>query len=132
MDGSPPTYWTAMDRDLNLGSRTSHGYAVVARLKNGVTLDQARKQMNELASQLRARHREPTQAFTVQLTPLIDVVVRRAREPLRLLLYAAGGVLLVACLNLAASILALGIARSRELSVRLASGPRDGRWRACC
>jgi len=118
--------WTAMDRDRDLGGRTSHGYHVVARLADGMTLDRAAADLNRLARVLREQHREPTQADTVLMTPLQDVVVRRARDPLRLLLYAAGGVLIVTCLNLAAAILARGLARSRELSVRLALGA--SRW----
>jgi putative ABC transport system permease protein len=118
----PADVWTPMERDTNLGSRTSHGFHVVARLRGQVTLEQARSEMNQLAQQLKSQHKQPTQADSVLLTPLQDVVTRRARDPLRLLLYAAGSVLLVSCLNLAAAILAHGLHRRRELSIRIALG----------
>ena len=118
----PADIWTPMERDTNLGSRTTHGYHVVARLRASTSLRQAQREMNQLAQQLKTQHKQPTQADSVQLLPLQDVVVRRARDPLRLLLYAAGAVLLVSCLNLAATILAQGLNRRRELSVRVALG----------
>ena len=123
---SPADVWTPMDRDTDLGSRTSHGYHVVARLRDGVTLARARVEMNQLAQTLLAQHKEPTQAHSIQMVPLQDLVVGKARGPLRLLLYGAAGVLLIACLNLAAAVLAMGIGRARELSVRLALGAT--RW----
>ncbi len=122
----PADIWTPMDRDTDLGSRTSHGYHVVARLRDGITLDRARAEMNQLAQALLAQHKEPTQAHSIQMVPLQELVVGKAREPLRLLVYGAAGVLLIACLNLAAAVLAMGIGRARELSVRLALGAT--RW----
>jgi putative ABC transport system permease protein len=118
----PAAIWTPMDRDAGLGQRTSHGYHVVARLAPGVTLDRARADMNALARTLKAQHGEPTQADGASLTPLVDVVTRSARDPLMLLLVASGVVLLVTCFNLAAVVLAHGLTRTRELSVRLALG----------
>jgi len=118
--------WTPMDRDTNLGGRTSHGYHVVARLGPGVWLDRARTEMNALARALKSAHHEPTQADAASLTPLGDVVTRRVRDPLTLLLVASGVVLLVTCVNLAAAILAQGLGRMRELSVRLALGATRG------
>jgi hypothetical protein len=70
--------------------------------------------MNELIRRLAAAHGEPTQADTALLTPLHELVVRRASDPLRFLLYAAGAVLLVSCLNLTTAILAQGLHRARE------------------
>ncbi len=120
--GRPADIWTAMDRDTDLGHRTSHGYHVIARLADGISLDRARRDMNQLATALKATHHEETQADRVLVTHLIDDVTHGSREPLQLLLYAATGVLLVACLNLAAAVLAQGLNRGRELSVRIALG----------
>ena len=119
--------WTPLDRDANLGQRTSHGYHVVGRLREGVSIDQARSAMDRLSVSLKAEHGAPTDADSVILTPLHDVVVRGAREPLTLLLYAAAAVLLVSCLNLSAAILAQGLHRGRELAVRLAVGASRAR-----
>ncbi len=123
----PADVWTPMDRDTPPGSRTSHGYHVVARLGDGVTLTEARSRMNTLVARLKVQNAEPTHADTAVLTPLHDLVVRRAREPLRWLLYASLAVLLASCLNLAAAILAQGLQRERDLSVRLALGASRAR-----
>ena len=124
----PADVWTPLEREANPGRRTSHGeYHVVARLREGVPLERARAEMNELAAALKAQHREPTQADRVALTPLQEVAVRSAREPLQLLVFAGLAVLLVSCLNLAAAVLAQGLARAGELQVRLALGAT--RWR---
>src|SRR4051812_20734666 len=78
----PADVWTPMDQDEGLGSRTSHGYHVVARLRDGTTLAQARIDMNALVARIKTQAPEPTNADTAVLTPLRDVVVRQAREPL--------------------------------------------------
>jgi putative ABC transport system permease protein len=119
---SPADIWTPMERDADFGQRSSHGYHVVARLANGVTIERARTEMNALSVRLKAQHHEPTQADAVEIRPLLDFVVARAREPLQWLLYASLAVLLVSCLNLAGSILAQGLDQTRELSIRLALG----------
>ncbi|HTI36296.1 MAG TPA: FtsX-like permease family protein [Vicinamibacterales bacterium] len=119
---TPADVWTPMERDSDLGMRTSHGYHVVARLRTGMTVDRARTEMNALAARLKRQIHEPTQADAVEIRPLQDFVVARVRDPLRWLLYASLAVLLVACLDLAASILAQGLDRTRELSIRIALG----------
>ena len=125
---TPADVWLPLERELALGRRTSHGeYHVVARLRRGIDLTQARREANELATTLKALHREPTQADALLLTPLQEVAVRSAREPLRLLVLAGLAVLLVAALNLAAAVLAQGLTRAGELHIRLALGAT--RWR---
>ncbi len=124
---APADVWTPMDQDHDLGGRTAHGYHVVGRLRDGVTLAQARTEMSALSRRLKVEHAEPTQADTAVLTPLQDLVVRQARDPLRWLLYASLAVLLVACVNLAAAILAQGLQRIRDLSIRVALGASRGR-----
>jgi predicted permease len=126
-DWSHADVWTPLERNTNLGRRTTHGYHVVARLRDGLALNDARADMNDLLRVLRAQHAQPTQAHTALLTPLQDFVVGGARDSLQLLLYAAAGLLLVSCLNLAAAILAQGLSRARELSLRLALGAT--RWK---
>jgi putative ABC transport system permease protein len=129
--GRPADVWTPLERETRLGRRTSHGeYHVVARLRDGVTLEQAAADLTALARTLKAQHQEPTQADNVVATPLQEVVIRRAREPLRLLMAAGLAVLLVACLNLAAAILAQGLNRMRELDIRQSLGATRSRLAA--
>lgn len=123
-----PDVWTPLEARTAFGGRRSHGdYHVIARLREGITLDHARGEMNLLAATLARRHGEATNAEAVGVTPLHDVVVRSAREPLQLLLYAGFAVLLVACLNLSAAILSQGLTRARELHIRGALGATRSR-----
>jgi predicted permease len=114
--------WTPLERGAADARRTTHGYHVVGRLARGTTLDAARTEMDALAARLKEAHGEPTHADRIPMTPLLDEVVGGVRGPLRLLLAAAAGVLLVACLNVAAALLAQGLGRGRELAVRMALG----------
>ncbi len=117
--------WLPMERH-DLGGRQSHGYHTVARLAPGVTLEGARQEMNRLAADLKRRNGEGTEADAVRMTLLTDEIVGGVRAPLRLLLAAAFFVLLVTCFNLAAAVLARGLARMRELAVRTTLGARRG------
>ena len=125
--GRPADVWTALDRDSDLGGRSSHGYHVIARLAPGVSLERARADLNALAARFKQRYGNDSQADSVIMTRLQNDVTSTSRQPLLLLLAAALGVLLAACLNLAAALLAGGLGRARELSVRVAIGA--SRWR---
>lgn len=114
--------WTPLERADDLGGRTSHGYHVVGRLAEGIGLAPARAEMDRLAARLKEAHGEPTDADQVLVTSLLDDVVGPVRSSLRTLLIAAVGVLLVACMNLAASLIGQGLGRVREFGVRNALG----------
>jgi putative ABC transport system permease protein len=118
--------WLPLERSANLGSRTTHGFHTIARLRPGQTVAQAATAMDQLAARLKAEHGEPTQADRILVQPLSDAVIGRARAPLQALLLAGLFVLLVACLNLGAGLLARGLARRRELAVRSALGATRG------
>jgi predicted permease len=116
--------WTAAEPLNSSDSRTSHNWSVVGRLAAGVPLARAREEIDAITKRVNAIPDEDpdflaTGAFTV---PLVDEVVGDLRRPLYLLLGAAVLVLLVACTNLASTLLARGATRSRELAVRAAVG----------
>jgi predicted permease len=100
------------------------GIPVAARLKPGVTLDQANAEMQTLAAQFAREHPEAYTTgkarFTLRL--LHDEMTREARPALFLLSAAVGFVLLIACVNVANLMLARGSARQRELEIRRALG----------
>ena len=101
--------------------RTAGSYSAIARLKPGVTIEQARRDMDVVSANLARQYRENA-ALEVGMAPLLDDMVGGARRPLLILLGAVGVLLLIGCANIANLLLARGVARRRELAVRTALG----------
>lgn len=125
--GPAPDVWLPLQ--LDPGSKTQgHFLWVCGRLRDGVTLAQARAQLGVSANTFRAEFPDTlaaTATFTVQ--PVREAVVRNARPLFIALLGAVAFVLLIACSNIATLLLLQGAARAREIAVRAALGA--GRWR---
>ncbi|QSQ12310.1 ABC transporter permease [Myxococcus landrumensis] len=108
--------------------RTSRSLTAVARMKPGVTLEQARADLDRVAGEMAAQ--EPRYngiGWSIRITRLEDTVVGDVRGTLWLLLGAVGFVLLVACSSVANLMLARAAAREREVSIRAALGASRGR-----
>ncbi|WP_342377222.1 ABC transporter permease [Myxococcus stipitatus] len=108
--------------------RTSRSLTALARMKPGVTLEQARADVDRVAGEMAAQ--EPRYngiGWSIRITPLEDTVVGDVRGTLWLLLGAVGFVLLVACSSVANLMLARAAAREREVSIRAALGASRGR-----
>jgi putative ABC transport system permease protein len=122
--------WVPVDPSDASTSRTSHNWRVVGRLAPGVTLEQARQEMDALTRRIVSGVSGEDPDFLATgavVTPLLDSMVGGTRRPLYLLLAAAALVLLVACTNLASTLLARGSNRARELAVRTSVGAGRGR-----
>lgn len=112
-------------------SRTAHNWSVVGRLRDGVTVATASRELDALMARIAATASadEPSEYLAVGTVtePLRARIVGDAGRPLLILLGAAVLVLLVACTNLASTLLARGTARRGDLAVRSALGAGRGR-----
>ena len=120
--------WTPFPYSPDLWSergRGERGYAVLARLKPGVSLEQAQADLSVIAAALAAEH-PVDEGVGVAVKRLADSRVGALRPMLYLLMGAVSLILLIACVNLANLLLARNSTRQRELAVRAALGAGRG------
>jgi len=104
------------------GERSNNWLDGIARLRAGVTTEQAQAEASVIAAQLRQRYPVENKDTGARVIGLRDDLSVRSRLLLQALAAAAFCVLLIACMNLASLLLARGLERRRELAVRTAMG----------
>ncbi len=119
--------WIPRELDPELTSRTAHNWRGIGRIRDGITIAQARANLSAIARRIKDQYGKEVDLNDAAVVPLADAMVGDVRTALLTLLGAVVLLLLVACANVAGLLVARTSARRKELAVRAALGAGRGR-----
>lgn len=119
--------WLPREIEERRGSRTTHGWRVVARVKPGVSIEQAKQDLSAVSRRLKQQYGDETWMVDGDLTTLREQLVGSVRTTLFVLLGASAFLLLIACANVVNLLVARMTLRRAEIGLRLALGASRGR-----
>jgi putative ABC transport system permease protein len=116
--------WVPRELFERYPSRTAHNWQVIARLRDGASIAEARAELGAIARQIHQQYAPDVDMTDALVVRLQDELARPVRPALMVLLASVGFLLLVACLNVANLLLVERASRQKEFSIRLALGAK--------
>src|SRR5215213_4280126 len=127
IQNDPVELWTTIAGDAAgdepiTSQRGAHFLKVIARLKSGVTQEQAQAEMTTIGARLEQQYPDTNTHKSLRVDPALKALVGDVRPTLLILLAAVACVLLIACANVANLLLARATGRHKEMAIRAALG----------
>ena len=119
-------FFSALGESASMG-RTQHQYGVVARLRAGVSVEQAQSDMSTIARRLEQQYPATNTGWGVKVQPIGAALAEQTGTLVGVWFAAVGFVLLLACVNVSGLLLARASGRTKEIAIRSSLGAGRGR-----